>query len=78
MNEFSKLNRDEMRKITGGVPPVFVCNIDGGCAGTFYINGLPHVLFGRCTDQTTLGCACYREDQGSFRTEQCLVEVEES
>lgn len=39
MNQFSKLSRDEMRKITGGEPPV--CNVDQGCAGTFYINGHP-------------------------------------
>lgn len=59
MNQFSKLSRDEMRKITGGEPPV--CNVDQGCAGTFYINGHPHVLMGICREDIIGSCLCTRE-----------------
>ena len=67
MNEFSKLNRDQMRKITGGVPPV--CNTENGCAfpnppDIPYV-GAPEgsiILFGICEETVFDGCNCVRRD----------------
>lgn len=77
MNEFSKLNRDQMRKITGGVGlPPEVCNVGGGCAindpsaAPNPLHGL--VLLGICNDTMFGGCLCVRENISS-PTWMCLV-----
>lgn len=58
MNDFSKLNRDEMRKITGGVPPV--CNVDSMCfMADPSLPGNP-VLYGNCEQVMNDGCQCVR------------------
>lgn len=61
MNEFSKLNRDQMRKITGGTPPV--CNVDTGCIFPDPNPPIPFngVLFGICQDVIVDGCQCVRD-----------------
>ena len=64
MNQFSKLSRDEMRKITGGEPPVYVCNVGMVCIQGTGVEGTM-ITNGTCTDVSTAavpnGCACISE-----------------
>ena len=75
MEEFSKLNREQMRKITGGVVPVYVCNIGASCYQG--LSGGTHILMGTCTDSAApfVGCFCQGEG-GTTRTDFCLTEGE--
>jgi hypothetical protein len=52
MEKFIKLSKEEMRRISGGVPPV--CNVGNGCAG----QGAAPVLFGVCVEVGPGGCGC--------------------
>ena len=80
MNEFSKLNRNEMRKITGGVAqPPGVCDVNRACLMGFEDpQNHPHTsraLFGICTDRSTygnVGCICEGEN-GSYAYSDCLM-----
>lgn len=54
MNGFSKLNRNEMREIKGGVVPIY-CNTQNACAVTFP-DHVVHV--GICTETQPNGCTC--------------------
>lgn len=76
MNEFSKLNRDQMRKITGGVGlPPEVCNVGGGCAATFQLNGHNTVLFGLCEDTLGIACRCVLAEEKVYSS-MCFIPAE--
>ena len=75
MNEFSKLDRDQMKNIIGGgVPPAKVCNVGASC-----YQGLDptntNAMFGVCseTSHSGAGCFCVGEN-GTTRTDFCYIE----
>jgi hypothetical protein len=75
MNEFSKLNRDQMRKITGGVVPT--CNVGEFCYIRIDEDTNTRVIFGVCNDHYASGvsgCICQGENS-NLSTSGCLTEV---